>query len=496
MKKNAFIILACSILLLESAFGSVASAKSSVLVFGVPNEFETFAPPNVVFAQAIFMLQLVYSPLLRMDEEQNLVPVLAKSWKIDRAAQKITFDLNTNFVFSDGTSVTPKDVIASINELCQSKLSSNDLAGLKDCTGQPTAHPAVQLKGSEITFEITTNPSIFLYQLASSRVVVFKRKDGSFIGSGPYFLSSFSNHQVKLRRNSYYLSPEKVANDGYDLDFIPERSFESSLRSLKPHGTLMFRASVVGNLQLPNYRTVVDRATITEILVLNNQNKLLSHKDVRQNLAATIYNSHISECSPGSMRAFGIIPIGLGGSIGHLAPDQLQAPKVKHHVHGVVTLHQSAERKNECVEARLKEAFKKVGIELKMQYHETYKTLAPIYGDHVSDGFVELFAFKNREAFSIFRFFNSSTPTNYANLKPSVLDEYVKEIYSAETKSARNVFYQKASQQLQDEAIVIPLYYLGQSNYIHNCVKGLGDRFYVNPFQNLVELSLEDGCDH
>ena len=53
---------------------------------------------------------LVYTSLLKLDEEQNLKPYLAKDYVVSEDQKTITFTLNDNLKWSDGEALTSNDV--------------------------------------------------------------------------------------------------------------------------------------------------------------------------------------------------------------------------------------------------------------------------------------------------------------------------------------------------------------------------------------------------
>ncbi len=308
---NALTLSSC-LLLLTISFGLQAASKA-ILNIGVPNEFQSTDPRQAATAQDRFILQLLYLPLVRVDEEQNLVPALADSWKVETGTGKIVFQIAKNYHFSDGAAVTTKDLIASLIDLCKSNAAA-DLIGLSGCDGKQAADPKIRQRSKwEIEFSIETNPAIFLYQLASSRIVLFRSAvRPAPLPSGPYTIIEYGRKQAKFRPNIHFAYPDRVHNGGFDLYLIPERDFKNAIEILKPDATLMFRASVVGEYKLRGYHMVKDRPTISEILVPNNQRAPFSNRFFRQELLAYVYNqSNLSECSGGSTQAFGLIPEGL-----------------------------------------------------------------------------------------------------------------------------------------------------------------------------------------
>lgn len=58
---------------------------------------------------------LIYEPLFRVDQDENIIPVLAENFSQEN--YKYTINLKQNIKFSNGQSMTANDVISTINAI-------------------------------------------------------------------------------------------------------------------------------------------------------------------------------------------------------------------------------------------------------------------------------------------------------------------------------------------------------------------------------------------
>ncbi|WP_375552457.1 ABC transporter substrate-binding protein [Rhodophyticola porphyridii] len=66
---------------------------------------------------SIRLLELLYEPLVRLDANLELQPAVAESWSFSEDGTQLTFRLDPDAVFHDGTSVTSEDVRASFERI-------------------------------------------------------------------------------------------------------------------------------------------------------------------------------------------------------------------------------------------------------------------------------------------------------------------------------------------------------------------------------------------
>lgn len=223
---------------------------------------------------------------------------------------------------------------------------------------------------------------------------------------------------------------------------------------------------------------------------------------MRNALASEIYNHFDTSCLAGSRSAYGIIPTGIGGSISTSKPTSLptytaedvfkQVPQLRRK-HASVTLNQLEDLKSECESKQIKSIFSKYNIDVNFKYHKDYSTLTSLMHNHQNDGIIELFVYTGTDAYSVLQFF-SRTGGNYANIKDDTVGNILKQAAMAQTSHARYQDYNKLARYIQNESIVIPLFYMNHGTLLKNCLSGVSEDFFTNPALFIPKLTKSNSC--
>lgn len=482
---------------------AISKAHPEYLIFAVPSQFDRLDPTLSMDAQTKNALQLIFEPLVQLNNKQEIVPVLAQDWFLNNKENLIVIHINENHFFSDGTKITANDIVNSILRMCKvESKSSTDLHGLLGCeTGSP------QIKAIDnyhIRLKLNENPSVFLFQLTSPRVVITRRSSNGLIGSGPYKIAQRTDDYLVLAKNPLYWNANFVKNSGLILFRLQENKINEWLNQSHLDGTIMYSISRIMKFNNKNFILKNEPPMTTEILVFNNQRFPFNKKIVRQAIISELYNDNkISHCMNGIDRAYGVIPPGIGGSIANLSPPTMQeikpeeifeaVPELKNHIISV-TIHRHSALKNDCEDEALISAAIKYHINVNVKYHDNYASLWPLYLNHQLDGFVEFFDIKSREGYSIFQVFMAKSPENYSNIIDHKLDGMIEQALTMQNSHDRFQQYRKINQYLLSEGYIDPYYYIGHSNIWNICLEGLNNSFYFNPYQHLPELSRQSGC--
>ena len=152
-----------------------------------------------------FMISIGHSirdNLIELGQDNLVKPALAESWEPSADAKKWVFKLRKGVTFSNGKSLEPEDVIASIN----AHRGKNSKSGAK---GLLTGIESIHRDGNDlIVFDLKTGNADFPYLLTDYHLNIAQAKDGkadylSGVGTGLYTLESFEpGVQAKLKRNS------------------------------------------------------------------------------------------------------------------------------------------------------------------------------------------------------------------------------------------------------------------------------------------------------
>lgn len=105
-----------------------------------------------------------------------------------------------------------------------------------------------------------------------------------------------------------------------------------------------------------------------------------------------------------------------------------------------------------------------------------------------------MYVFRNREAYSILQFFTQNGENN-ANVKNTIIDDMLKNAIDEPSSHRRFQAYRKIAEYMQNEGIVIPLFYMDHANILSKCLAGTADNFLFNPFIYIPQLYKIKGCN-
>ncbi len=158
--------------------------------------------------------KLVYDSLVELDDTLAPQPSLATEWSVDSEGRSVTFTLKSGVKFSDGSSLSPKDVVFSYN-IC------------KNADTSPYKHQVQNITKAEasgdnkVTFRFRSSDNIsladFVFPVVSSSQFSSQRDfinntDKAVIGTGRYMITSVDlKQQLKLEANPNYYG-EKPTN--------------------------------------------------------------------------------------------------------------------------------------------------------------------------------------------------------------------------------------------------------------------------------------------
>lgn len=476
--------------------------NQNTLVLAIPVKFDDLDPIKSINAHSKFTLPLIFESLITINRNQELQPVLAKAWKISSDGKSIVLTIKPNHHFSDNKEVTSTDIVNSINRLCSAgSHESGQLSGLVNCEnhskGNKEKPEVFALNKYDVKFNIASNPTTFLYQLSSPNTVITKILKNKLIGSSSYLLKEKCDDYVILGVNPFYSGDFAPENSGIILFYSSDFNILTTINETKPDGILMYRMESLWNIKNENYKLIKSNPNITEILVLNNHKYPFDQYIVRKAISSELYNNFKTSCAPGSHKAYGIIPNGIGGSLDSMPPDNFleitpaevfsQVPQLKKHTIEI-TLHQLYDIKNDCETNQIINIAKKYNINIKFAYHKSYSELIPLFLHHKLDGFIDLYVFKNREAYSVFEFF-SKNGENDANISQSNIDDMLKEATTMSSSHSRFQIYQRIAKYIQEENIVVPLFYMDHGNLMNKYLAGISEDFFFNPFFELPKIS-------
>jgi oligopeptide transport system substrate-binding protein len=164
----------------------------------------------------------LFSGLVMLDANLEVVPDLAERWDISEGGRRYTFYLRPEATFASGKPITAQDVVASMERACSPALGSpvaltylGDIVGVAEFARGEAQHIAGLKAVDEHTVQIDidapkayflaklTYPSAFVVDTAQ-----IEEQGPSWMsapnGSGPFVLESISRERIVLVRNERY----------------------------------------------------------------------------------------------------------------------------------------------------------------------------------------------------------------------------------------------------------------------------------------------------
>jgi oligopeptide transport system substrate-binding protein len=162
----------------------------------------------------------IFSGLVRMSGDLEVLPDIAERWEVDDSGTVYTFYLRGNVKFHDGRPLTAHDVKYSIERTCDpttgSRVASSylgDIVGVLDKLGsQANEVSGVEVLGDyALRITIDAPKAYFLAKLTypTSSVVDREQVEGASVdwwqeanGTGPFLLKSFTDTAITLNANN------------------------------------------------------------------------------------------------------------------------------------------------------------------------------------------------------------------------------------------------------------------------------------------------------
>lgn len=146
------------------------------------------------------MLNLIFSPLVEINEQGEALPCIAKSWNWD--GNRLTIQINTDIHYHDGTTVTAADVVYSIGIIQQAEQSP-----YKECMEGIQQVQATATDTVVLTFQYGGETQLVKLRFpVLSRAYYSRAKaDALPMGSGPYRVDRhWRSRELQLVRNEEY----------------------------------------------------------------------------------------------------------------------------------------------------------------------------------------------------------------------------------------------------------------------------------------------------
>jgi oligopeptide transport system substrate-binding protein len=195
-----------------------STGEGTLRLFG--DEPGTLDPALITDATDAQYVVQIFSGLVSLNAELELVPDLAERWELSPDGRTYTFFLRQDARFHDGKAVTAADFKYSLERACDPRTGSRvagvylgDIVGTDAMlAGQTDSISGIEvLDDHALRITIDAPKAYFLAKLTYSTAFVVDRKNAEESnwlqqpnGTGPFKLKEWTDERIVLQRNEYY----------------------------------------------------------------------------------------------------------------------------------------------------------------------------------------------------------------------------------------------------------------------------------------------------
>ena len=189
------------------------------LVFSLGGEVSILNPILSTDTTSSAVEGTIFSGLTRINEKLEVIPDLARSWKISKDGKVWTFYLRRDVKWHDGQAFTARDVVFTFNAILNPKVNSVR-RGDYMIDGRPIKFKALDkytvqavLPAPFAPFLVRSGMSIIPQHLLAGKDINTAEFNRKPVGTGPFMFKEWmtGDHLTVVRNSNYYLGQPKLA---------------------------------------------------------------------------------------------------------------------------------------------------------------------------------------------------------------------------------------------------------------------------------------------
>ena len=264
---------------------------------------------NPIFTRNVYVRdfsELVFESLVKLQKNQNPLPVLADRWSVSQDGLVWTFHIRDDVKWHDGEPLSAEDVEFTVNEILNSEGNSVYKSNLQGVT----SFGAIDRNNFRI---VIGQPNSFQAELMTFPIIpkhyFEKYQDNSLLtgklppGTGPYrFKSIEGDKAIHLVANENWWNALSNGEDSLEQPYIENidiKIYHAPEDALNAFNLKEIDVAFIDSSDLERYKDSVHTSLKTypsrnfEFIAFNVNNKVLSDRGVRQAIAYTIDRSKI-----------------------------------------------------------------------------------------------------------------------------------------------------------------------------------------------------------
>ncbi|ARO17745.1 peptide ABC transporter substrate-binding protein [Bacillus tropicus] len=520
-KKSHLMVMALVTSLLLTACNnkenkSDKEAKKQVLNVTVSEEIPSLDTTKTMDGTSAHVMQNLFEGLYILNDQDQPIPAVAKSFKRSEDGKKYTFDLRKDAKWSNGDNVTANDFIFAWKRAINHETASQYaymlfyVKNAKEINKGTMPLDALGVKAiNDYKLEVELEQPIpYFLQLLTLPIYLpqhesFLKEQGknyalepsNLIYNGPFVLEKWKHEQeFQLKKNATYWDQKKVKLDEINFQIVKDTMTVVNLYEAGDLDRVPINSQFVDKYKGSKELHMSSEPGIA-MLRFNEQNNALANKKVRQSISLALNKEELVAhfINNGAKPASGLVPAGhineetgkdFRKESGNLSSYDLQNAKkiwdeakkelgVEQVKLEFLTFEQdNAKRMAEYIKGDLEKTLQGLTIQIKQQpfkqklqleqtgdYDISMANWGPDYKDPIS--YLELFTTGNL-----------NNKMNYSNLHYDELIKKAKTDFVLEPEKRWGALLE-AEQVLLEDAAVAPLYQIGSAYVQKDYVKGI-----------------------
>lgn len=436
---------------------------------GNPQTFNPDAQPDSIFDT---VAQNVFSRLVEINADQQIIPDLAKTWTISPDGTTYTFHLHNNVKWQDGTNFTSSDVKFTFESIIKNHgYISPDLSEVKAITTPNPDTVVIQLKKPDNSFlgNLGGQGAYILPQHIYSTRSWATGTNTTPVGTGPFKFSSYTpGTSITLVKNaSYFGQVPHVDKLVFSIITDPNAMLQSFL-----NGNIdVYTGTIPGSAveQMVKNPKVIAKPILwpSPYYVAFNMNSApFNNQKVREAVAYALDDSAIvSKTMPGQAKPaqYFISPVYKWAVSNQYTVPKYDPQKAKSLLAqagikpGELTVNMTIASMYDSIATVIKYQLKQVGINVNIQSLDFGTWQQQVVNNHKFQLTV-LANYEGPTISSIDQMFETGGNMNFMGLSNKTLDNDLQQASVVVSKQSQVQYYQQVQQILSTEMPIVPIF--------------------------------------
>lgn len=244
------------------------------------------------------LLELIYEPLVRSNAELLASPAIAESWEFSEDGKVLTFKLDKNAKFQNGTPVTSADVKASFERILDEATGAAARANFQSIEAIEAPDDAtVIFKLKQADIPLLTAMTSINAAIVPANEIAAGTIGTKAVGSGPFILESWNPNSKEVLKTNPDWAGGKVEVDGINISVLPdETAILAALRAKQIDFAVLNDPMVATMVDHEQNVTLERTPTLAyHVLQLNPSRSAMKELAVRQAMSCAIDRQDVLE---------------------------------------------------------------------------------------------------------------------------------------------------------------------------------------------------------